>query len=29
MWVRDIDTGKWIKQSDTLNKENFENLKID
>jgi hypothetical protein len=29
MWTRNIDTGKWIKQSDTLSKESYDNLKVD
>jgi len=29
MWTRNIDTGKWLKQVDTLPKENYENLLID
>ena len=29
MWTRNIDTGKWVKQSDTLPKESYDNLKID
>jgi len=29
MWTRNIDTGKWVKQSDTLSKESYDNLKVD
>jgi len=29
MWTRNIDTGKWLRQVDTLSKENYESLKID
>ena len=29
MWIRNTDNGKWVKQTDTITKDNFESLKID
>jgi len=29
MWTRNIDTGKWSKQIDSLSKENYDDLKQD
>ena len=29
MWNRNLDTGKWFQQIDTLSKENYEDLKVD
>lgn len=29
MWNRNLDTGKWFRQVDTLTKETYNNLKID
>lgn len=29
MWTRNVDTGKWFRQTDTLSKDNYDDLKQD